>query len=61
MKPHLEKLFSIVPRWLPAVVLMLVIFGFSSRPGDDLPSFGGWDYFVKKGGHGLGYGLLALS
>lgn len=61
MKPHLEKLLSIVPRWLPAVLLMLVIFGFSSRPGDDLPSFGGWDYFVKKGAHALGYGLLALS
>lgn len=57
----MKKLLSIVPRWLPAVLLMLVIFVFSSRPGDDLPSFGGWDYFVKKGGHALGYGLLALS
>jgi VanZ family protein len=61
MKPHLDKLLSIVPRWLPALLLMLVIFGFSSRPGDDLPSFGGWDYFVKKGGHAVGYGLLALA
>lgn len=52
---------KLLPRWLPAALLMLVIFAFSSRPGDDLPSFGGWDYFVKKGAHALGYGLLALS
>jgi VanZ family protein len=61
MKPHLEQSLSIVPRWLPALLLMLVIFGFSSRPSDDLPNFGGWDYFVKKSAHGIGYGLLALS
>jgi VanZ family protein len=57
----MKKLLDIVPRWLPAVALMLVIFVFSSRPDDGLPSFGGWDYFVKKGAHALGYGLLALS
>jgi VanZ family protein len=57
----MKKLLDITPRWLPAVLLMLVIFTLSSRPGDDLPRFGGWDYFVKKGAHALGYGLLALS
>jgi len=41
--------------------MMLIIFAFSSRPGDELPNFGGWDYFVKKSAHGIGYGLLALS
>lgn len=48
-------------RWLPALALMALIFGFSSLPAQDLPTFGGWDVLVKKGGHLLGYGLLALS
>ena len=57
----MRKFLSIVPRWFPAIFLMTVIFVFSSQPGDKLPSFRGWDYFVKKGGHMTGYGLLALS
>ncbi|CAG1013677.1 hypothetical protein ANAEL_04770 [Anaerolineales bacterium] len=40
---------------------MAVIFIFSSQPGDSLPDFLNWDYVVKKGGHAIGYGLLALS
>lgn len=57
----MKKILSIVPRWFPALLMMAVIFIFSSRSGDDLPNFLGWDYFVKKGGHMIGYGLLALS
>ena len=57
----MKKLFAIVPRWLPALILMVVIFAFSSRSGNELPNFGGWDYVVKKSAHGIGYGLLALS
>ncbi len=57
----MKKLSSIVPRWLPALLIMLVIFAFSSRPSEDLPHFFSWDYFIKKGAHALGYGLLALS
>ncbi|HSB02299.1 MAG TPA: VanZ family protein [Anaerolineales bacterium] len=48
-------------RWGPAVLMMAVIFIFSSRSSADLPDFGTWDYFVKKGAHMLGYGLLALA
>jgi len=48
-------------RWLPAVLIMAVIFGFSSRPAAKLPSFGPLDFAVKKGGHMLGYGLLACA
>lgn len=48
-------------RWLPALALMALIFVFSSLPAQDLPTFGVWDILVKKGGHLLGYGLLALS
>ena len=47
--------------WGPAVLVMAVIFAFSSTPGNDLPNFGGIDFSVKKAGHMLGYGLLALS
>lgn len=57
----MKKFLSIVPRWFPALLLMSVIFAFSSQPGDDLPSFYDWDYFIKKSSHMIGYGMLALS
>jgi VanZ family protein len=56
-----KKFLSIVPRWFPALFFMAVIFAFSSQPGDKLPSFLDWDYVIKKMGHAIGYGLLALS
>jgi VanZ family protein len=56
-----KKFLSIVPRWLPALFFMVVIFSFSSQPGDNLPNFLSWDYVIKKMGHSIGYGLLALS
>jgi VanZ family protein len=40
---------------------MGLIFFFSSRPGDDLPRFGTWDFFLKKGGHLFGYALLGAA
>ena len=57
----MKNILAIVPRWFPALLLMLIIFWFSSQPGDELPNFFNWDYVVKKGSHVLGYGLLALS
>jgi hypothetical protein len=57
----MKKLVSIVPRWLPALLMMAAIFAFSSRTSSELPNFGGWDYLFKKSAHGIGYGLLALS
>jgi VanZ family protein len=50
-----------LPRWLPSIVLMTIIFLLSSIPSQEMPSFGSWDTIVKKGGHALGYGILALS
>ena len=41
--------------------MMAAIFAFSSVPSAEMPSFGLVDYLVKKGGHALGYGLLALG
>jgi VanZ family protein len=57
----MKKFLSILPRWFPALFFMTVIFIFSSQPSDDLPRFASWDRVVKKMGHAIGYGLLALS
>ena len=57
----MKYVLAILPRWLPALLLMLVIFVLSSRPGDSLPDFLAWDYVVKKASHMIGYGLLAWS
>ena len=57
----MKKLFTIVPRWFPAIVVMSIIFVFSSQPSENLPNFDILDTLVKKGGHVIGYGLLALS
>lgn len=48
-------------RWLSPISLMTVIFFFSSIPSAEMPHFGVLDFLVKKGGHALGYGLLALA
>ena len=57
----MNKFLSILPRWIPALLMMGVIFIFSSRTGDELPNFLGWDYVVKKTSHMVGYALLALA
>ena len=48
-------------RWVPSFVIMVVIFSFSSIPSGEMPHFGFWDLLVRKSGHVLGYGLLALA
>ena len=48
-------------KWIPALIVMSIIFLFSSQPSKNLPDFGLVDRLVKKGGHMLGYGLLAIS
>src|SRR5512142_1984658 len=48
-------------RWLPALLIMAVIFLLSNTPSKDLPDFGLLDFLVKKAGHMAGYGLLALA
>ena len=48
-------------RFLPALAIMAVIFTLSSTPSQELPSFGLWDTLVKKGGHFIGYAILALT
>ena len=41
--------------------MMFIIFLFSARPSSELPSFDWADRIVKKGGHMLGYAILAVS
>src|SRR5574342_186362 len=57
----MSKITSFAWRWGPALLIMVAIFGFSSIPSTQMPNFGLVDLIVKKGGHALGYGLLALS
>jgi hypothetical protein len=48
-------------RWLPAVIMMGLIFIFSSLPNSRVPYFGQWDLLIKKLGHALGFGMLGLA
>ena len=57
----MPKAIRIVLRWLPALLVMFTIFVFSSQSSAELPDFDWADRLVKKGGHMVGYALLALS
>jgi VanZ family protein len=46
-------------RWGPAILIMALIFFFSSLPSKDIPSFGKFDFSLKKLGHMIGYALLS--
>jgi len=48
-------------KWVLAFLMMAGIFWFSSQPSTALPDFSWADTIVKKGGHVLGYALLAFS
>jgi len=57
----MKNIPSILPRWFPALLVMLVIFAISSQPGDKLPDLLNWNTIVKKTSHVIGYALLAGS
>jgi VanZ family protein len=57
----IKKLNIQLYNWIPALLIMGVIFWFSSQPSSDLPNFDWADKVIKKGGHMLGYALLAGS
>ena len=57
----MSKTTAFFHAWGPSLVLMGVIFAFSSIPSQEMPNFGIWDFLVKKGGHASGYALLALA
>lgn len=57
----MSKLFLLLHTWGPSLLLMAVIFCFSSIPSTTMPGFGLADFLVKKGGHFTGYALLGLA
>jgi len=57
----MKKIIIQIRKWIPAVFVMVIIFWFSSQPSSELPNFDWADKIVKKGGHMLGYALLAWS
>jgi hypothetical protein len=48
-------------RWVPALIIIGVIFLASSIPANQMPNIGKLDFPVKKGSHFSGYALLALG
>lgn len=54
---RLRRLYN----WIPALLMMSVIFWFSSQPASDLPDFDWADTIIKKGAHMCSYALLAWS
>jgi VanZ family protein len=56
----MPKLKPFTVRWGPAIIWMAVLFAASATPAADIPAFGLWDFVVKKGGHMLGYAVLAI-
>ena len=57
----MQGILAFIRRWLPSISIMVTIFAFSSIPSYEMPNFAWADALVKKGGHMLGYGLLAMA
>jgi VanZ family protein len=57
----MSKMTHILPRWFPAISLMMIIFVFSSQPSNELPNFDWADTIIRKGVHVIGYAMLARS
>jgi VanZ family protein len=58
---RINRMKAWVWRFGPAVIIMAIIFLASATPSIELPTFGSWDFIAKKGGHMLGYALLAAA
>jgi predicted small integral membrane protein len=55
------RVLATARRFLPALVMMVLIYLASDIPGGGLPQFGALDFDAKKGGHVVGYALLGLA
>ncbi len=60
-KLNTQPALAFLRRWGPALVMMALIFFFSSLPSHDVPDFGKFEFSIKKGGHALGYLLLGRA
>ena len=47
-------------RFTALLLWLLVIFFVSHQPSASIPDYGPWDLLIKKAGHLLAYGVLAL-
>jgi VanZ family protein len=61
LKSRNQSILVFLRRWGPALVMMVIIFFFSSLPSTSVPDFGKFEFSVKKGGHALGYLLLGRA
>ena len=61
LKTRDQPVVQFLQGWWPALVMMAIIFFFSSLPSKSVPDFGKFEFSVKKGGHALGYLLLGRA
>jgi VanZ family protein len=57
----MPRFIKFLRRWSSALVMMTIIFFFSSIPANEMPNFSRADLLVKKSGHVFVYSLLALA
>lgn len=56
---HLEFSKNPILRWTPGFLMMLTIYLFSARPSTDV-IFSLFNHIIYKGGHVIGYAMLAM-
>jgi hypothetical protein len=56
-----NRRLSKLTRWVPAILMMVAIYIFSSVPSQEMPDFGAFDFTIKKIGHMFGYALLGYT
>ncbi|MBE3116287.1 VanZ family protein [Candidatus Bathyarchaeota archaeon] len=55
------KVLAVINKWGPFLFVIVLIFIFSNIPKNKMPDLAQGDLILKKGGHMLGYCLLALT
>lgn len=60
MTMAMKRFRTVSARWLPVIIWMALIFLVSNQPKESIPDYGQWDLVLKKGGHLLAYGILAV-
>jgi hypothetical protein len=56
----MKRFRTTAARWAPLIIWMALIFLVSHQPKESIPDYGQWDLVLKKGGHLLAYGILAI-